>query len=188
MIVKEQKEIEFINDCDCLVDYNELSKAIMWYQNKPTAKLKHIYIYQNYPTISIYDKKLHIHRLLMMYWNNNKSLDKEIYVHHIDGNKLNALRNNLTVMINIEHQRMHNIGKINTERQRLATINSNHKRKGIKKGIIKSNITYQKIWDLYQKGYSINKISKILCYDWGQVKIRINEIHDNPELLEVEND
>lgn len=32
MIVKEQKEIEFINDCNCLVDYNELSKAIMWRQ------------------------------------------------------------------------------------------------------------------------------------------------------------
>lgn len=87
-------------------------------------------------------------------------------------------------MTNTEHQRMHNIGKIHTERQRLATINSNHKRKGVKKGIIKPNITYQKIWDLYQKGYSINKISKILCYDWGQVKIRINEIYDNPELLE----
>ena len=144
MIVKEQKEIKFINDCNCLVDYNELSKAIMWYQDKPTARLKHIYIHQSYPTVSIYGKKLHIHRLLMMYWNDNKSLDKEIYVHHIDGNKLNALRDNLTVMINTEHQRMHNIGKINTEGQRLATINSNHKRKGIKRGIIKPGITYQK--------------------------------------------
>ena len=48
---------------------------------------------------------------------------------------------------------------------------------------MKRNITYKKIWELYQKGYSINKISKKLNYDWQQVKTRINEIYDNPELL-----
>lgn len=37
MIIKEQKEIKFINDCNCLVDFNELSKAIIWYQDKQTA-------------------------------------------------------------------------------------------------------------------------------------------------------
>jgi hypothetical protein len=34
------------------------------------------------------------------------------------------------------------------------------------------------------KGYNINKISKELNYDWQQVKNRLNEIYDNPELLE----
>jgi hypothetical protein len=82
-----------------------------------------------------------------------------------------------------EHQSMHNKNKINSEKQRKATILSNHKRKGIKKGIVKPNISYIKIWDLHKKGYSINKISKELNYDWSQVKIRLKEIHDNPELL-----
>ena len=52
------------------------------------------------------------------------------------------------------------------------------------KEIEKKNVSYKKIWKLHQKGYSINKISKELDYDWQQVKIRINEIYDNPELLE----
>ena len=32
--------------------------------------------------------------------------------------------------VGLPHHALHNIGKIHTERQRLATINSNHKRKG----------------------------------------------------------
>lgn len=31
MIVKFQKKIEFINDCNCIVDYEELEKAMLWY-------------------------------------------------------------------------------------------------------------------------------------------------------------
>ena len=38
MMVKSQKRIEFINDCNCIVDYNELEKAIIWYQQKPTKR------------------------------------------------------------------------------------------------------------------------------------------------------
>lgn len=40
MIVKHQKPIEFVNDCDCLVDYKELEKAIIWYSKKPVVRLK----------------------------------------------------------------------------------------------------------------------------------------------------
>ena len=53
MIVKSQKRIEFINDCNCIVDYNELEKAIIWYQQKPTSRLRHIYLHGKYPAISI---------------------------------------------------------------------------------------------------------------------------------------
>ena len=74
------------------------------------------------------------------------------------------------------------------EKLKRKLIESNHKRKGVKKGIIKEGITYKKIWNLYLKGYSINKISKELNYDWNQVRLRINEVHDNPELLEEENE
>ena len=45
MIVKFQKKIEFINDCNCIVDYEELEKAMLWYQDKPTSRLKHIYMF-----------------------------------------------------------------------------------------------------------------------------------------------
>ena len=188
MIVKKQKKIEFINDCNCIVDYNELEKAIIWYQEKPTSRLKHIYLHGNYPAITIFNKKIHIHRLLIMYWSNNKELSSKIYVHHIDENKLNASKNNLKCLNATIHQSNHNKGKIITQKQKEIIIQNNHKRKGIKRGIIRKNITYEKIWELHIKGYSINKISKQLNYDWFQVKKRIKEIYDNPELLEVQDE
>ena len=119
----------------------------------------------------------------MMYWNNIKELSTNVYIHHKNENKLDATKNNLMFMQSSEHQSKHNKGKTISKEQKNSIINSNHKRKGIKKGIIKKDVSYKKIWELHQKGYSINKISKELNYDWQQVKTRINEIHDNPELL-----
>ena len=60
MIVNKQKRIEFINDCNCIVDYIELEKAILWYQERPTSRLKHIYLSGNYPAVTIFNKKIHI--------------------------------------------------------------------------------------------------------------------------------
>ena len=45
MIVKEQKKITFINNCNAIFDEEELSKAIMWYSTKPVISKKHIYMY-----------------------------------------------------------------------------------------------------------------------------------------------
>ena len=111
MIVKKQKQIQFINDCNCIVDYNELEKAILWFQEKPTCRLKHIYIHMKYPCVSIHNTKIHIHRLLMMYWNDVRTLDTKIYVHHINGNKLDCSKTNLTFITDKEHQSLHNKGK-----------------------------------------------------------------------------
>jgi len=114
MIVKKQKPIEFINQCNCLVDYGELKKAIIWYSDKPTARLKSIYLHGNknhsYPAVSIYEKKIHVHRLLMMYWL-NRILDASEYVHHKDENTLNAFRENLQVMKAKEHPVHHLKGR-----------------------------------------------------------------------------
>ena len=107
MIVKHQKEIQFINDCGCLVDLTELAKAIQWYSDKPVARVKHIYMYGNYPAVSIYKEKIHVHRLLVMYWE-NRLLNPSEYVHHHDGNKLNALKDNLSIMEQRNHQSLHN--------------------------------------------------------------------------------
>lgn len=185
MIVKSQKRIEFINDCNCIVDYNELEKAIIWYQQKPTSRLRHIYLHGNYPAISINTEKIHVHRLLMEYWLKT-NIPRNYYVHHINENKLDARKENLALIFITTHQSKHNKGKIISQKQRNVTIESNHRRKGIKRGIIKKDITYKKIWELHKKGFSINKISKELNYDWSQVKTRIDEIYDNPELLRGE--
>lgn len=111
MIVNTQKKIEFINDCECIVDYNELEKAILWYQDKPTSRLKHIYMFGEYPAVTIFNKKIHIHRLLMEYWLNTK-LPRNYYVHHINENKLDARKENLSVEFSTIHQSHHNKGKI----------------------------------------------------------------------------
>lgn len=57
LIVNFQKRIEFINECNCIVDLNELEQAILWYQSKPTSSVKKIYLYGNYPAVSIHNQK-----------------------------------------------------------------------------------------------------------------------------------
>lgn len=183
MIIKEQNKIEFINDCNAIFDVTELENAILWYQTRPTTSSKKIYMHGNYPAISIFNEKIHIHRLLMMYWLKSR-IPREYYVHHIDGNKMNSSKNNLSVIFESVHQSNHNKGKKLSSSTKELISKANQNRKGIKIGITKSNVTYQKIWDLHNKGYSINRISKVLNYDWSQVKLRINEIYENPELLE----
>lgn len=184
-MIKNQKKITFINDCNVVVDYSELEKAVLWYAAHPVQSEKHIYMHGEYPAVSIGKSKLHIHRLLMMYWL-NCILPYEYYVHHIDGNKLNASKNNLAVVLNSIHQSKHNKGKKITEQQKQSIRISNHKRKG-KRAKYKSEVTPETVFALKSQGLSFNKISKILNLDWGCVKQRYEDyVHDNPELLEGE--
>lgn len=182
MTVKIQRTIKFKNMCNCIVDYSELEKAIKWYSDKPVRSIKKIYIHGKYPAITIGKQKIHIHRLLVNYWLNTK-LPKDFLVHHTNNNKLDARKENLAVVYITTHQRNHNKGKVISEKQKNIIREHNHERKGRKRGIIKKNINYRKIWELHKKGYSINRISKELNYAWQQVKIRLEEIYDNKELL-----
>ena len=50
MIVNIQKPIQIINNCGCIVDEEELVKAILWYSGKPVARIKTITIHVKYPT------------------------------------------------------------------------------------------------------------------------------------------
>lgn len=109
-MIKIQKEINFINICNCQVDYELLKKAMLWYSVKPLYSRHTIFMYGKYPAISIYNKKIHIHRLLMMY-KLKSNIDKNTYVHHIDKNKLNTNMDNLELINNKEHQSYHNKGK-----------------------------------------------------------------------------
>ena len=42
MTIKRQRDIKFINDCGCKVDFGELADAIKWKQISPTLAIKHI--------------------------------------------------------------------------------------------------------------------------------------------------
>lgn len=182
MIVKAQKKIEFINDCGAIVDYCELENAIIWYAKAPVSHIKHIYMHGDYPAISIHKDKIHIHRLLIIYWL-GCTLPSNYFVHHIDGNKLNAEKNNLSVMFASTHQSQHNKGKTLSDNHRKRISENNHRRKGKRRNYTKS-ISAKQVYDLKKQGYSFNKISKILNLDWSCVKQRYDDfIHDNPELL-----
>lgn len=184
-MIKEQKQISFINDCNAIVDYSELTKAVLWYAKSPVVSKKHIYMHGKYPAVSIHKEKIHIHRLLMMYWMGG-NLPRDYFVHHIDENKLNATKDNLSLVFSSTHQSHHNKGKIISDKQKNQIREFNHAQKG-KRRKYKVKISAKQVYDLKIQGYSFNKISQILGLDWGCVKQRYNDfIHDNPELLKGE--
>lgn len=113
MIVKMQKPIELVNTCDALYDVTLLEAAIVWYSPRPVARLKKIFMYGNYPAVAIHKDKVHIHRLVMMYSQDDKTLGGK-YVDHIDGNKLDSRPHNLRLLTPSEHQSITNKGRRQT--------------------------------------------------------------------------
>jgi hypothetical protein len=180
--VKVQKKINFINDCNAKVDYGELEKSILWYSDRPTVSIKHIYMFGKYPAVSIQDEKIHIHRILMMYWLGCK-IPNEYVVHHIDEDKKNALKENLSIVFASTHLSNHNKGKELTSNQKEIIIANNHKRKGVKKNKYRKDVSLQQINNLRSQGLSINKIAQELHCDWTTIRARLQEV-DNPELLQ----
>ena len=184
-MIKIQRKIQFHNDCGALVNYEELEKAVLWYAPHPVVSNKHIYKYGEYPAVSIGKQKVHIHRLLMMYWC-GYIFPSDIYVHHIDENKLNATKSNLAIIPCREHQRYHNKGKQISNYQRQRIIETNRLRKGTRRNYYKSDVSAHDVYILVKQGHSFNKISKSLDLDWSCVKQRyFDYIHDNPEMLEA---
>lgn len=184
MIVNYQKPIEFINDCGCLVDLKELEKAIVWYSYKPVARLRKIYMHGNYPAVSIYHEKIHVHRLLMMYWERRK-LKREEYVHHKDENKLNALKENLVIMPESEHQRLHTKGREFSRLHRLRIGEANRKRKGE----YQIDIPLDELRLLLNKGWSIRRIARHFNCSASTIDKRIKryiDIYEDKHLLEVQ--
>lgn len=182
MSVKEQKQIKFINDCNAIVDYIELEKAILWYAKKPVTSIKHIYMHGKYPAVSISREKMHIHRLLMMYWLDT-IIPSEFIVHHLNNNKLDATKENLSIVLNTVHASKHNKGKevSNAVRERL--IEFNHSRKNTRQPNRRSDVKYADVKQLHDKGYNINQIAKELGCDWSTVRARLRDIFDNADLL-----
>lgn len=113
MKILAQKTIEFNSPVEVLFDKVDLRKAILWYSDKPVARLKHVYLHGRYYAVSIYEQKIHIHRLLMMYWL-QRDLEPGEYVHHKNGNKFNNLKENLEVMAASIHQSITNKGRKQT--------------------------------------------------------------------------
>lgn len=172
--------MEFVNVCGCLVDYEELEKAILWYSDKPVTRLKKIYLHGSYPAVSVYDEKIHVHRLMVMYRLGNRSLPREKQVHHKDENKLNSLQGNLEVVNEGEHQSFHNKGRTLSKEHKEKIGLANRKRKGIKMKK-RHGIPLNELRDFLREGKSVNWIAKNYGVGWSTIK---NRIYENPELEE----
>jgi hypothetical protein len=163
------------------VSYDELEKAIIWYSSKPVSRLKHIYIHGLYPAVSIFDKKIHIHRLLMSYWLKIK-LPTNYSVHHLDETKLNASKDNIVLILSSVHGSKHNKGKTLSENHKRLISLANRKKKGIRQKKHRPDIDIQNVVLLKESGMSINAIALKLGCDWTTIRARLRD-HDNPELL-----
>lgn len=173
MTVNNQKPIEFNNVANCIVDYRELEKAILWIQDKPTLSKKKIYMHGYYPCVSIHDKKYHVHRLLMMYWLGRK-LETNEHVHHINENKLDSSKGNLEVLDSFTHLSNHLTGREFTEKHKEGISKANKNRKGIK---YKRNnfVDREKLYLYVALGYNISDISKMMNFSRDIIRLRIKE-------------
>ncbi len=182
MILNSQKPIDFNSPSCVIYDQEELKKAIIWYSKpKPVCRLKHVYLHGNYYAVSIYDKKIHVHRLLMMFWL-KRDLQRNEHVHHKNHNKYDNRKENLELILASDHMSMTNKGKALSSEHKNKISEAGKKRKGIK---IKKriNINLNEISNFLKNGFSINKIAKHFNCDWTTIRARI---YENPELLPEE--
>ena len=175
----KQNKIKFINKCNCLVDYTLLEDAMVWYSGSNTLmSTRVIYMHGVYPAVSIYNEKIHVHRIIAMFKEKTKIVSS-IHAHHKDGNKLNASYDNIELISANSHLSHHNKGRKFTEEHKKKISNANRKRAGMKLKR-KYNIPISEISKMINEGLSIRKIAIHYGCDWSVIKLRINE---NPELL-----
>lgn len=184
-MIKAQRPITLINTCGAIYSESELAKAMIWYSSGPLQRIKKVSLHGEYPSVSIGNKKIHIHRLIAMYCAGN-ILPSDIFVHHLDGNKLNAEKSNLQLIAMGQHQSNHNAGKILSDKHKAKIAVANSRRKGTTHKPSRPDVTSKDVYCLRKQGMSFNQISKRLKLDWCCVKRRYEDfIHENPELLEV---
>lgn len=150
--------IEFVNECNCIFEPKILEQAIIFEcQNrniKPNNSYK-IYNYRGYAGISLKHDKLSVHRLLGQYMIGMR-LNKEVHVHHIDGNRYNNLISNLQVIRNSLHTKEHYLvqyvpKEVLKRNQQKAT----EKRK-------RNDVTAEKVIEMRNKGLTIDEIARRL--------------------------
>lgn len=174
----KQKQLVFENKCGCIVDLKILSKAMIWYAGKTLMQKRVIYLHGKYPAISIYNEKIHVHRLLAMFKYKDK-IATEIHAHHKDENKLNASWDNIELVKGSVHLSKHNKGRVFSKEHKSKISEANKKRFGIKMKR-RYNIPVNELRGYLRQGKSIREISIIYGCDWSVIKNRINE---TPNLL-----
>lgn len=172
-----QKKILFDNTCGCVVNHDVLEKALIWYSKLNTLKSpRKIFMYGNYPAVSSYDSKIHVHRIIMCYVS-GFILPNDMYVHHKDGNKFNSSIDNLEIMEMSKHQSIHNIGKTLSDSQKKLISDANRRRKGISTAP-RTDIPISKVKSMFENGNTIAEISRYFYCGWSTIKKIINKESD----------
>ena len=151
----------FQNECECIVDYEILYKSI---DNK--CKSENCYLHNEYriilrngyPTVCINRQRYYVHILIGEFIYGK--IRKGYVIHHKDKNKLNAMPDNLELMTNLRHSKIH--GK---ERKGIDLRSEEGKQKGINaaaKARRRSDVTTGNVEALRNKGLTISEIAKEL--------------------------
>lgn len=158
---KQIPKKHFKNECNCIVDYDVLYKSI---NNK--CKSLNCYLHDEYriilrngyPTVCINRKRYYVHILVGEYLYGR--IRKGYVIHHKDKNKLNAMSDNIKLMTNLRHSKIHGEERkgidLRSEKGKENSINA-AKEARMRKDVTKENIT-----ELRNKGLTISEIAKEL--------------------------
>ncbi len=158
---KRVPENRFKNECGCIVNYEMLYTAI---NNK--CKSKNCYCYDEYrivlrngyPTVCINRQRHYVHILIgeSIYG----KIRKGYVIHHKDKNKLNAMPDNLELMTNHKHLKIHG-----EERKGIDLRSEYGKQQSLNAAVQvrrRDDVTTERVRELRNKGLTINEIAKEL--------------------------
>lgn len=158
---KEIPKKHFKNECKCIVDYEMLYTAI-----KNKCKNKNCYcnneyrivLRNGYPTVCINRQRYYVHILIGEFIYGK--IRKGYVIHHKDKNKLNAMPDNLELMTNHKHLKIHGEERkgidFRSECGKWKSIN--YAAQARKRG----DVTTENTKELRNKGLTINEIAKEL--------------------------
>jgi hypothetical protein len=159
----------FDNDCNCVVDYDILEKAIIEECERRNIIPKNnykIYMYRGYAGISLKHNKVSVHRIIGKYMV-GYDFGNDICVHHIDGNKLNNTVSNLQVIRNSLHTKEHYLVQYVSDEHKK---NFGNRAKDI---ISRKDVTEERVRELRNKGLTIPQIAKELKCGYNTVCRRL---------------
>lgn len=161
--------MEFVNECNCLVDYEVLENAIREEcarRNIAPKDSYKIYMYRGYAGISLKHDKISVHRIIGKHMV-GMDFGKEIVVHHIDKNRLNNNVSNLQVMRNNLHTKEHYMVQYVSESHKKSFGNR------MKDVISRKDVTEEKIIELMDKGYDFEDVARELQCGVNTVRRRL---------------
>ena len=157
--------MNFENKCEAIFDKKDLEMAIREMCKQIGKKEKERYIialHGGYPSVCIAHGHYRIHSLLGNFYYKNHEV-----IHHMDGNKRNALKKNLIPMTNSEHAKIHHI---------VDYVSDEHKKsfgKRVASMVRRDDVTEENVRMLREQGFTIPQIAEKLNCGYNTVCRRL---------------